>query len=1377
MKLKGLLVFWIVLLTGAVSPVLAEEAGKEFIFKYINESHGLSNNHVHAIFKDKLGFMWFGTGYGLNRFDGTRMRTFLPDDKDSSSISSSYISSIYGGPEGNLWIKNVNGLFDIYLINKGVFNRNINTFAREYKLRSDMVLSVNEDKLGRYWFAHPNEGISVFDPKTGESRYLVQNSYEPGHLKSNQIAALTGSPNGEIWVLHDSGAIDVLNPFSLAVIERFELGTFPRNNSRYVFELFADSDGDAWVYSTSHDLGIFLIEREDGRVHHFHQKSKEYPLNNDLIKTMAENTPGEIWLGTDHGGINIIHKGKHQVSRITHDADEAGGLPENTVYALLKDSDGIMWVGTTKKGVAFYHEGMMRFSHVKKGAVPGQGLPYNDINVVVEDKLGNLYLGTNGAGLLYFERSTGTYRQFLAAGDRDNSLPGNVIVDLKIDHDGILWIGTYLHGLASFDGRKFKKYTHIPDDPSSLSDVNVWKIYIDKSNRVWVGTLRSGVNLFDRKTGSFRRLSVGGADFPLNNQYISSFAEDLEGNLWIGGGYGIDIINLETGYHRYISASDASTGLNENNVTEILFDSKGIIWITSGKGLNYFDKTTGRFNSYSKPEGITADFLVSLLEDEDNNLWISTQNGLSYAVVNRNTSPFTISFRNFDVTDGLQAGLFNKNSAFKTSQGEMIFGGPNGYNIFKTSNFAFELNEPKVVFTGLSLFNKPIRPDEVINGRVILEDMVSNVGKVAFKHYQNVISVDFSALNYINFEKNKFRYKLEGFNQDWTVLDEAPFRVVYTNLDPGTYKLVVQAAKNDGHWGAPGQKLEIKIEAPFWKTPLAYLLYFLLVVAAIWYARKRILDKERENFKRLEEKREAQRILELDQMKTRFFTNISHEFKTPLSLILAPVEHLLHHDEASARSKQYLTIQRNAKRLLQLVNQILDIKNIEKEGVVLHLSEGDIVRFIDNKVREFAELSEKRHIQLSFDSSIKRLPTQFDADKIEKIIFNLLSNAFKFTPEDGQIRVTLGLKAIDNGQGVLALKVIDTGSGIKETDLPKIFDRFYTASPSKEISNPGSGIGLSLVREFARIHGGDIAVRSQLGEGSEFELTIKVHVKPELLDLGNELTKTTLPKEVAIDENDSDKPLVLLVEDNLEFRQYIMEYLEQDYRIVMAQDGKDGLEKALANIPDIIISDLMMPLMDGVELCQEIKKDLKTSHIPVIILTARSSEEKQLEGIKSGCNLFISKPFKLEILTSGIKNLLQERVRLQKHYRKRISVNASEQEIESMDDKLIHRAMQVVESNLDDPEFSVEQMSKDLGMSRVHLYKKLSALTGKSPVEFIRLVRLQRAAQMLQKSQLTVAEIAYQVGFNNAKYFAKHFKAEFGVLPSQYSQKTATPSA
>jgi len=1366
---KSILIILLCLCRGIVC---AQNPPIEYLFKKLENNKSLSSSTVQAIIKDDIGFLWLGTANGLNRFDGTRIKSFYNDIFDTTSLSNSSVVKIYKGPENNLWVKNVNGKFDVYISDKESFDRNINIYAQKYGLKSDKVKFVHQDQAGRFWFGHPYEGISVYDPQKRKTIFLSQNSNDPGSLAYNNVSSIDKGSKGETWVTYQNGTIDVLDNQTYQVIRRYRLDKYINPALSYEIEIFVDSDADAWLYFPEQAYGLFHIDHKDGEITCINTKTVPVQLNNNLVKGLIEHKPGEIWVASDHGGINIVDKRNNKTKYLTHDPDVSQSLSANAIFSLYKDDEDIIWIGTHKQGVNYYHQGMLRFSHIRRSSSDQTSLPYNDLNAFVEDAFGNLYIGTNGAGLIYHNRQKGTYTRYLHDPNDITSLAGDVIVDLKIDSDGILWIGTYMNGLSRFDGKAFKNYTYDPKDHHSLSDIHVWKIYEDQKKRLWIGTLRAGLNLLDRENDHFIRFPVNGMKFPLNNQYISSFAEDTEGNLWVAGGYGIDVINPDTKYHRYFSALDEKSGLKGNSITELLLDSKGIMWVTTSQALNYFDKEKNRFVAYNSGNGLASDFLISLLEDDDNNLWISSQKGLSYAAVNRKQKPYQISFQNFDERDGLQAAFFNKNTALKTRSGEFIFGGPNGYNIFTSNNFNFSPKEIKVLFTDFQLFNKTVEIGSKKEGRSILEKSITNTEHITLKHDENIFSLEFSALNLIHTDKLGFRYKLIGFNEEWITLSEPPYRVTYTNLDPGSYKLIVQPATNDGKWSEEEYAMMINISAPFWKTPFAFTIYGILAIFLVYIGRKRILRQEREKFKRLEERREARRVQELDKLKTKFFTNISHEFRTPLTLILAPIEKLSKKNVSEEDAIQYQTLQKNAKRLLNLVNQLLDIKNIEKEGLIFNPFEGDVISFIEETVSAFADLSEKKHIQLDLESDVAYLPSSFDAEKLEKIIFNLLSNAFKFTPNDGIIKVRCKFESGEEEVGTLKISVKDTGTGIPVREQTKIFDRFYTSNNEASILNPGSGIGLSLALEFAKMHGGDIQVNSTPGEGSEFIVTLLLPYNRDMVKWSQSVDNMD-EQEEAFDGEDSEKPLILLVEDNQEFRLYLADFLKQSYRIGMANDGREGLDKALKMMPDLIISDLMMPHMNGVTLCQQIKRDIKTSHIPVIILTARSSEEKQLEGLDSGCNLYITKPFNLDILLSSIRNLLSERERLQHHYRKVISVNTSELEIESLDDQLIQKAIQVVENHMSIPEFSVEQMSKELGMSRGQLYKKLSLLTGKSPVEFIRLIRLQRAAQLLGKSQLTVAEIAYKVGYNNAKYFSKHFKETFGILPSAYALKKA----
>jgi signal transduction histidine kinase/DNA-binding response OmpR family regulator len=950
-----------------------------------------------------------------------------------------------------------------------------------------------------------------------------------------------------------------------------------------------------------------------------------------------------------------------------------------------------------------------------------------------------------------------------------------VIVSLFLDRENVLWIGTYFGGLNSFDGKRFTHYKHDPDDPKSLGDNSIWEIFEDSQNNIWIGTLTQGVDLFDRRRKEFYHYRIGGVN-SIHSSYITSFMEDKNGSLWIGTGYGIDVLDKQTGrFTHYLNRSSDSTTLSNNSVFSILEDSRGLIWVATHGGLNLFDKKTKTFSAFT--EGLPHNSLLTLLEDDHANLWVSTPHGISNISVSYKPGQkdsLTLDFKNYDEADGLQGKQFNENAAFKTSVGELIFAGSKGFNLFKPRDIGINKTRPKVIFTDFQIFNKSVRIGEVINDKTVLTRTILQTDTLVLDHSDNVFSLEFASLSFFHPEKARYKYIMEGFNKDWTTTDASQRRVTYTNLDPGVYAFKVKASNNDGVWNDTPATLVISVLPPFWKTKTAFVLYALGILCALLLARWLILVNERMNFRIQQEREEAQRMHELDMMKIKFFTNVSHEFRTPLTLILTPLEKMLKQAGESELRNQYHLIHRNARRLLNLVNQLLDFRKMEVQEIKYNPSEGDIVKFVREVFYSFSDLSEKKNVKFTFHSSVQQLETLFDQDKLEKILFNLLSNAFKFTPQNGLVSVELGIKTVDDMKW-LSVSVKDSGIGIPLDKQEKIFERFFQNDLPKSMVNQGSGIGLSITREFVKIHGGSITVASEPEKGSCFTVVLPLNeiVHHELAESveAAQVSGEDANNEHLLLEHSSKKTLLLLVEDNEDFRFYLKDNLKLHYSIVEARNGNEGLQRALAFLPDLIVSDIMMPEMNGIELCRKIKTDQRLSHIPVILLTARTAEEQKIEGFESGANDYVTKPFSFEILQSRIRNLIAQREAFQKTFHKHIDVRAADVQITSLDEKLIRNAVKVVEDHLSDPDFSVEEFSHELGMSRVHLYKKLLSLTGKAPLEFIRTIRLQRAAQLLEKSQLTVSEIAYQVGFNNPKYFSKYFKDHFNVLPSVYAHK------
>lgn len=731
--------------------------------------------------------------------------------------------------------------------------------------------------------------------------------------------------------------------------------------------------------------------------------------------------------------------------------------------------------------------------------------------------------------------------------------------------------------------------------------------------------------------------------------------------------------------------------------------------------------------------------------------------------------------RAYNSEDGLQNCDFNQRSIKTLHNGIIAIGGLYGVNVFAPDHIRYNKMLPNVMFTGLSLFDEAVKVGQSYGGRVLIKKELNDVENVEFDYKQNIFSVSFASDNYNLPEKTQYMYKLEGFNNDWLTLPVGVHNVTFTNLAPGKYVLRVKAINSDGYVGIKEATLGIVVNPPFWMSWWAYLLYAAGLVVVLFLARYRMLKREREKFHLQQIENEVAKNEEINNMKFRFFTNVSHELRTPLTLIISPLEGMLKETTDELQSTRLQLMYRNAQRLLHLVNQLLDFRKGEMSTHQLSLSEGDIISYVHSVCNSFLLMADKKHIQFSFFSGIDTFSMAFDADKVGKIVMNLLSNAFKFTPEGG--RVTVMIEHVTGTPDTLEIKIADTGIGISDVDKEHIFDRFYQADHKGVEETTGNGIGLSLVRDFVTLHEGEVKVFDNIGTGSVFVIQFPVkHVETQVqlpeetgMSVGDEEDRE-MKEEVREETGRKDFPLLLVVDDNEDFRIFMRYSLELQYRVKLAVNGNEAWEMMQEELPDLVISDVMMPQMDGNELCRLIKQDKRIAHIPVILLTARQNTEAKLEGLQTGADDYVTKPFNMTILVLRIRKLI-ELSRYHRVTQGMIDPAPSEIVITSLDEKLIEKAIKYVEDNMSRTELSVEELSRELGMSRVHLYKKLLQITGKTPIEFIRVIRLKRAAQLLRESQLHVSEVAFEVGFNNPKYFSRYFKDEFGVLPSVYQEK------
>ncbi len=1353
----------------------------QYKFSRLDISNGLSDNQVNCFFRDDKGFMWFGTTSGLNKYDGYSFKVFKHDAKDDHSLGENHVLNIFEGPEKKLWIFS-HSTISIYNSTTEKFSNNIAGELEGYHIPTSQITSVKKDYEGNFWFITDKSGLYCYHPQNNSTVFYSSSQNSKIVLHSNMVRDIVSISQNSTWLIYNDGTIDQTDFKYNKIINSYS-GVAKTNNAKpQLYNMTIDNHKNLWIYSAAAPIGVFCLNTHNYTLLHLNKEAPGNKLNSNIINSVVQADDNKIWIGTDHGGINIFDLSTQKVTYLVNREDDPKSLSGNSIN-LYKDNAGIIWAGTFKQGLNYYHSGIMPFPLYKHFTTDPKSLPFEDVNCFAEDDRGNLWIGTNGGGLVYFNRSDNTFTQYKHDPLNPNSISNDVIVCLHIDKGHKLWIGTYFGGLERFDDKRFIHYRHSDKISGSITDDRVYSIIEDSSNNLWVGTFAGGLNVYNPKSNTFSHPQAG---IPMCSDYTSVLYEDHQQNIWIGRDKGIDVIvkktNMVKHYFMLYKNPKRVMAIDVNAITE---DSRGLMWIGTKDGLSIFNTQTDKFLSADDGLIFPSSNVSNILEDKQGKMWISTTNGLTSVAITKKGEKYKFQLNNFNEFDGLQGRWFNLYAALKLRDGELVFGGAHGFNLFDPGRInTFKLKQ-NLVLTDFQLFNKSVVVGDTVKGSVILTKSISETQLLTLNYSENVFSIEFTACDYFNPDKIKYQYTLEGFDKSWITAPAGDRKATYTNLDGGDYTFKVRAQNSNTASNGSLITLKIRILPPFWKTPLAYIIYLLVVAGLLLYIRHRGIVKLKRQFQTKQaeieadwkienEREEARRMHQLDLMKIKFFTNVSHEFRTPLSLILSPIDDLIKTADKPDQQHHLVMIKRNGGRLLNLVNQLLDFRKMEYNELKLCLKKGDIIKFIREVSSSFTDVAHHKQIQYIFESGECSLTTNFDHDKIERILFNLLSNAFKFTPSGGYVSVMLSLSGEDvfaNEQKVLTIKVIDTGIGIPVENHEKIFERFFQDDMPESLLNQGSGIGLSITKEFIKMHGGTITIESEPNYGTVFTIEIPVS------DVSAEPMVDNTPHEepsysVLKNGNDtaalSKKPTILLVEDNDDLRFYLKDNLKHSFHIIEAVNGKDGWQKALGLHPKLIVSDIGMPEMNGLELCKKIKGDSRTAQIPIILLTALSAEHDQLAGLDNGANDYIVKPFNFEILLSKILNLLRMQETMKQTYQKQFHIQAKDLIVVSEDDKFLKNAIDCIEKNITNPNFSVEELSSNLNLSRVSLYKKLLTLTGKTPVDCIRTIRLKRAVQLLQKSKLSIANVAYEVGFNNAAYFAKVFKEEFGVLPSEF---------
>ncbi|WP_282122601.1 hybrid sensor histidine kinase/response regulator transcription factor [Algibacter mikhailovii] len=1348
-------------------------------FERITTNNGLSQSDINAIIQDQDGFMWFGTHDGFNRYDGYNFKIFNPDPKKPGAITSNLIYDLEQDLDGNFWIASTGG----GLIFMDRSTEKFTTFKHDKNdvntINSDHVTTVYRDRENRLWIG-TSVGLNVLDLNQNKDslKFKRFSAIEDPFVVNREIRSpisIFQDSKGQIWLGSFSGIYMLSrdsngNPYFKFMNEIFG---FPSFSVRCINE-FKDGrlvfGGEKGFYAQSKDKEGLKFEK----------------IIDDISITRILTDNNKIWAGTDNKGLLLIKNnptnGKFNLSKtFVYDPKDPHSISKNRITSLYKDKTGIIWAGSTGGGINKFDPHRKQFFHVRKTEDPNS-LSYDKVRALYADSNDNFWVGTEGGGLNLLKKDPGknTFEKI-------NSIPSvYAIAEINLGRKKFLLFGgpslPSLYSIDITDPDKQQKTV-----PFNDFDTSVFSFLVDSKNTLWIGSYNGGAyrwvyNTQDQTFIKDQFKSDINDPKSISANIIRDIMEDKKGNIWFATANGLSMLSKNEATKKYPKFTAFKNDLNNPNsishnyILSMYESTNGTLWIgTFGGGLNKIisqnDNETLVFKAYLKSDGLPNQVIKGILEDDEGNLWLSTNKGIS------KFNPELETFKNYDVNDGLQNNEFQELACLKRKDGEMFFGGINGFNSFYPKNLRDNTFEPETVLTNFSISNVEVPIGLEVNGRVILDKDINETNDIELNYDENNLSFQFSSLHYAAPLKNKFAYKLDGFDTNWKHTSSNIRYASYTNLSPGNYTLLVKASNNDDVWDSTPSSINLYISPPFWLTKMAYVVYSLLFLGLLFGFRKYTLINTNEKHKlELEQLANAQSE-ELQQSKLEFFTNISHELRTPLTLIKGPLEYLQQSYDSLDRNtifQQFNVMDKNTDLLLRLVNQILGFRKIEKGKMNLSLFKKDIIQYIKELAEPFQFLGHKNEINFTIESSETELIIWFDFSAIEKIMNNLLSNAFKHTPKKGDITVKLFTK-----NNHFVIQVDDSGPGIPPDKVKQIFERFYAEKESMQ----GVGIGLNFTKKLVELHKGNIHVN-----GSTFTINIPMDETAYqndaeiTLNYNESIYNSMFPSypetydsyvqdetiDNALSKPKSKLPVLLVVDDNTDIRNFIAQMLKEDYLIYQAENGKEALELAKSLQPNIIVSDVLMPVMNGFEFCENLKTKPETSHIPIIMLTAKSSDESELEGLKLGADSYIRKPFKIEFLKTKLINIINERENLRKRFNRKIILQPNEVTVTSVDEKFLQQAIAIVEKHMSNTDFNVETLVQEMNFSRSNIYMKFKELTGFSSSEFIRNIRLKRAMQLLQSSGLTVKEIMYMTGFNTGSYFSKCFKKQFGVLPSEY---------
>ena len=1364
------------------------ELNDDLIFKNFNSADGLSQHDVNCIIQDKNGFMWFGTNDGLNRYDGYNFKVFRPTKNTNSSISGRIIQKIELDSYGNLWIASLDGGLNHYNEKKETFFNFGDKLSRFGNYVNDVTISND----GILWVQFKQKTCyAVLKENVEEMEFhvlLSENLETPVEKLGNKILIKQEGVfflSAQVLYLLDYKIIDGQIKdidFSATKIKNLISEVITPNGSSWGLY------NDKITYTDKNKLPL---------------TKNIYNLSNRLG---VLDRSGNLWCVIDEK-LSCVSKNGDTIIIKTIDFEklEVVGLKNNSINCVFVDNTGNLWVGSNGGGIYKKTNSNYQFNHFSKKNSKGS-LSSNKIRSLHEDQFGNLWIGTEGGGLNFLSKSTPKYNKFESFNFSKNKrgLTSNNIFSISEniidDNQSILWFSTENGGLnkllikrnASSKDFKFEKFNNPIDDGTNIKTLAIHSIFSEGNNRLWIGYYGSGLGLAEWDTPQskphFSFINSLDQKVQLSGKIIRDIHRDNNGVLWITTNNGLNKLiensnDITKSYFKSygFDPSDENT-IGSDFTLQIFESSNQNIWIgTIGGGLNKLirgeDRSVLGFKRYNTQNKLfPSDVINSIQEDENGFLWVGTNTGL-IRFDSKNETYETYS------TNELQNPEMSEISALKRKNGDLVFGGVNGINVFSLkSNKKIDI-PPRILITDLSIMYEPVKPMQKINNNIILNQSITHTEHITLDANINNFSFTFSSLHYNDSRLNKYKYILEGFDQNWIETNWSLRVANYTNIKPGNYIFKVYGSNNKGIWSEKPAKVYLTLLPPWYFTNLAKIIYVIFFIILIYLLgsftvidikRKRKLELDR-----LEKEKEK----EINRVKLEFFTNISHELRSPLTLILGPAEKLINQGDKlhkKERLKLYQTMQRNSDYLLKLIKQLLDYRKLDQGEIKLECTHINLATLLIKITEQFQTSAEKQGITLSHNMNNIKLFAWIDVNVVEKILHNLLSNAIKFTSNGGKIVINLRQvepekSSFPDGHAEISIK--DNGKGILPSDLKNIFNRFYQ-SENQNKENQGVGIGLSFSKNLAKLHGGQIDVVSEYQKGSCFSLLIPLgntHLFNDQMIENNEILTSKvndqenpviIKEQKIVNSDDMNKPRLLIIEDNLEIYHYLTSELSQFYSTISSIDGAEGIALALKELPDIIISDIMMPGTNGIEVCNALKNNIQTSHIPIILLSARANDESKIEGLKSGADVYLTKPFSMEVLKTQLDSLLENRKKLHKEFEK-LNFEPSTINISSLDELFVENMIDIIKDNIDNSTFTVQELSNLCGMSRTTFFNKVKSITGLKPTEFLRNYRLNLAAQYLIKG-FSVKECMYKTGFNTPSYFTQSFKVLYEMTPTEF---------